>query len=481
MYHISDLKKFSKCPRLYFLDMNDETVSFQPYLRLNESYIDLLKEKLNIKECFTGEVGDSKDRFYEFKDRYEWFINTRFEIDKLRIKIPLLHKVNGGYEVYFLYYGTNIKELDFFAYRLNIQVLEKLGFVINEIYFVYINPDYICQGKQDPDKLFVITKKFRTGRLLNILKETIIDYKDIINKIESSNINDMPIVKSRICHSKNICQYYNECFKNEINIEDNSILSLVSSQYKNQMFEEGIKYLKDVDLNRLEGNRVQYAQVMADKLGGLFVDKIVLNQFLQQLEDKPLSYVDFEWDTYLIPPYKGMKPLDVMPFEYALYIENENGKIEHKTFISNGDCRKEFIESLIANLPKEGKILAYNATGAEVLKLNKLAEQFPEYKEEIAKIVSRFVDLATPFVEGMVYDTKMAGNFTLKKLVSIVSDKSYKDLDVSDGLEAVKEWRIIDKGNEENKSEIIDNLKQYCSLDAYGLLLVYKWLKNIAK
>ena len=85
------------------------------------------------------------------------------------------------------------------------------------------------------------------------------------------------------------------------------------------------------------------------------------------------------------------------------------------------------------------------------------------------------MDLAIPFVDGIIYDIRMKGNYTLKKLVDIVSDYSYKDLEIYDGMEAVYNWRNIDKGSDDEQ-KIIDNLKQYCSLDAYGLFLVYKWL-----
>ena len=175
-----------------------------------------------------------------------------------------------------------------------------------------------------------------------------------------------------------------------------------------------------------------------------------------------------------------MKPLDVIPFEYALYIVDENDELNHFTFVGSGDCRRDFIEALLEHLPKEGPILAYNALGAECRRLNELAEIFPEYKEEIQSIVGRFVDLAIPFLEGFVYDTRMGGNFTLKRLVNIVSDYDYKELDISDGMDAVYSWRNIDMGNEDvNEEEIINELIEYCSLDAYGLYLVYNWLLEL--
>ena len=176
-----------------------------------------------------------------------------------------------------------------------------------------------------------------------------------------------------------------------------------------------------------------------------------------------------------------MKPLDVIPFEYALYVEKENDILENKSFISTGDCRRDFIESLINDLPEEGSILAYNATGAECIRLKELIREFPEYKEKLEAIIERFVDLAIPFVEGIVYDTRMAGNFSLKKLVDILSDKSYKDLDINEGMKAVYSWRDLDKELNEEQDKTIEDLKKYCSLDAYGLVIVYKWLKNIEK
>ena len=481
MYHISDLKKFTKCPRLYFLDLANEN-SFQPYLRSDESYIELLKDKLNIGECFVGSIGDSPTKLIENIDKYEWFINARFELGELRIKIPVLHKKdNRLYDVYFLYYGTQLKDLDYFSYRVSIQVLEKLGIIIDEVYVAYINPGYTYHEKSNAKSLFNITNKFHDGKIIKILNDGFVDYNDIIRKIETSSLDELEPTKTRVCHMKNVCPHYNTCFDGEVDLEDDSILTLVSSQYKTKMFEDGIKHLKDVDTERLEGNRVQYAQVIADRNGGVFVDKYNLKMWLNENIKKPISFIDFEWDRYLVPSYESMKPLDVIPFEFALYIDNGADELEHKTFISSGDCRREFAETLIEALPKEGTILAYNAIGAEILRIKELAELFPDLKDELLKIADRFVDLATPFIEGLVYDTRMAGIYSLKKLVSIVSDKSYKDLDIDDGMSAVYSWREIDKGVTEDEEKTIDDLKKYCSLDAYGLFLVYKWLKTLVK
>ena len=212
--------------------------------------------------------------------------------------------------------------------------------------------------------------------------------------------------------------------------------------------------------------------------GGLFIDKPALKHWLRSFESDNISYIDFEWDRYLVPPYINMRPMDVLCFEFALYYQDENGTMQHKTYVGTGDCRKEFIENLIACLPNNGPILAYNADGAEKLRLEELGNMFPEYKDKLNDIKNRFIDLATPFIEGLVYDIRMKGNYTLKKLVDIVSDYSYSDLQIYDGMQAVYNWRNADKGSAKQE-EIVNNLKEYCSLDAYGLFLVYRWLLNI--
>lgn len=478
MYHISDIKRFIHCNRLYFLS-KDVQSEFKQYLRNDESLNDLLIQYFKIDNYYLGQRNDQGDRFFKEKDNYEWFIRPRFVDKELRINIPVVHKVNDEYDLYFIYSNTQLKELDTLTYTTAFNLLNKIGVVVNEIYIIYINGNYVLENELEVDKLFVCTNKYKNKKIVNIIKNDSFGYEDVIDKMNSLTLQDCPACKNKYCKQYGICDYYLECFEEIEDIEDDCILSLVSSKYKNEMYDEGLIHLKDVDLGRLEGNRTQYAQIMASNNNGLFVDKLALKDWIVQLNERPISFIDFEWDRYLVPPYSKMKPMDVVCFEFALYTLNENGHLEHKTFVGTGDCRKEFIINLLKSLPSTGPIVAYNALGAECLRIEELANIFPEYSDELHAINARFVDLATPFVEGLVYDIRMSGNYTLKKLVDICSSYSYKSLDIYDGMEAVYNWRNVDKGDSIDGDKIIDNLKQYCSLDAYGLFLVYKWLIEI--
>lgn len=476
-FHISDIKKFLHCERIYFYS-KDEISNFQPYLRSDESINDLLIKYFNIDKCYIGEKNDNLDRFKSSVNEYEWFCHPRLIDGDLRINIPFIHRVDNKYDLYFIYYGTVIKELDVLTYKISKKMMNKLGYEVNDVYVVYFNGDYINNGVLDSSKLFLTASEFKDIKLKYILDDGDIDYEYLINRIKEFDINKSKAKKCKYCKQNGICQFYSRCFPNEEDIDDDSILTLVSSSKKNDMYESGIKSLKDADIEIIEGNRVQYAQIIASKNNGLFVDKTALGEWLKKLEGKNISFVDFEWDRYSVPPYVNMKPLDVLCFEYALYYFDKNKNMQHKTFVGTGDCRKDFIEGLINDLPSDGPILAYNADGAEKLRLIELGEMFPEYKEKLIAIKDRFIDLAIPFTEGLVYDIRMKGNYTLKRLVDMVSDYSYKNLEIDDGMEAVYNWRDADKGSQDS-DKIIENLKKYCSLDAYGLYLVYNWLTKL--
>ena len=477
MYHISDLRNFLRCRHHYIYSKNDSYV-FKPYLRSDEHIIDLFIQYLGIENYFIGERNDEASRFFENIDNYDWFISPRFEINNLRFNIPAIHKVDDGIEIYFIYYNTNIKENDVFNFAMMYQGLKDLNFKINEAYVLYFNENYAFHEKLDVKKLFILDNKIGDDKLLNIIESYKRNYKEAINDIDDSKIINPP-KKSRACKDRGLCPYYYNCFPEEVNLPDDSILYLVSSMDKNRLYKNGIERMKDITNEISLLNRLQYSQIIASKNNGLFVDKLALKNWLSKFE-KPLAFVDFEWDRYLVPPFEGMKPMDALCFEYALYILDENDELSKYSFISKGDPRKEFLQDLLKHLPKKGSIIAYNAKGAELIRLMELKNYYQEYQEELNALKDRFIDLAEIFEDGVVYDSRMRGNFSLKRLVTIVSDFSYENLDIANGMEAVYSWRDIDKGLPIDEDAVTDRLKEYCLLDAYGLYLVYLWLVNLS-
>ena len=484
MLHVSDLKRYNRCPRLYYLNQIIKPKYFR-YLRSDENIYALINQKYNIKEAFLGKVGDSNEAFLSNRENYEWFIRPRFEYQGLRVNIPYLRKKKDKYDVYFLSLTVAPKTDMLFEMAADMFVLRNLGIDTGKVKVIYLNPDYVRKKKIDPKSLFKESEYFlkpQNDLTKNKIKKLIdgykADYLSMISDIEMHELDDFSATKNKNCTRFGKCTMYDACFGQEI-IPDNSILNLIGGSNKEYQILKGNDTLAKADLTVSEGNALQYAQIMADRNGGLYFDKIALKEWMKRLSVRPLIFMDFEWEHFLIPPYKQMKPFDVLCFEYSVHILDKKEKLIHKEYLGTEDCREDFIKKLLKDIPKQGAIVAYNAFGAESYRLLELATQFPKYGEELKGLVDRLVDLQYPFANGLIYDIRQRGNYSLKSLLPIVSDYSYSDLNINQGLEAVLRWRLIDEGNDDNREESEVELKQYCGLDTYSMYLVYKWLCTI--
>ncbi len=481
MIHISDVKRYKRCQRLYYLDQDQATV-YQPYLRHDEELTKLVVDYLGIDGYYIGQRGDAPERVIKELNDHEWFVKARFAYDDLRIKVPLLHKVRDGYELYFVMYAPFPKDEDVEFYRDNLWVLRENGIKITKVYIVHLNGEYVRDKDLDLKKLFVVSDHlYHQGRpsiKLDDLIDDGYDLSDILARMKKGSLAQHPPIKRRRCKLRGLCDFYAQCFPQVL--PDNSIEFLVSSAKKDQMINEGIKYLKDARIDLIEGTRVQYAQIQADRNGGSYHDDLALSKWLASFKDKTLVFIDFEWETYMIPPYRGLRPYEHVPFQYSMHMLKKDGTLTHREFIQTGDCREDFIRSLLKDVPKDAYLIAYNAKGAEMLRLSELKRQFEAYAPFIDELLSRFIDMAYPFQEGLVYDTKMRGNFSVKSLVKVVSDMDYEELAISSGMDAVYKWRLLDLNDKYvDLDDVKKDLSAYCSLDSYSLYLIYKWLLDL--
>ena len=488
MFHISDCKKYTRCPRMFVFDRTAEKQPFQSFVRLDETVSDLAALKLGIKERFLGERGDAPEKALQAMEEYDWLIKARFEYDGLRIKVPFLHRTDEGWDIYFLFIGLYPQANDMQFYCNTVWVLENLGIQLHEYYLIHLNAEYVRGKYLDPAQLFCISDHFFNDRNHpSLTVETAIrrsrkDLSGMLREMENctEETAGAPVRTSK-CTGRQKCRYYERCFPEEEAVPYNSILTLSAAQYRYDMQKEGRLYLRDADPERIEGSRMQYAQIMADRNGGLFADRTGLRQWMADIQ-YPISCLDFEWERYAIPPYEGMRPFDVLPFEYSLHIMHENGEVDHRVFLSFHDDRRAFAERLLAELPETGTVMAYNANGAEMIRIRELAEQLPDLAGRLLAVNERMKDLQTPFESGLVYDTRMHGLWSLKVIMSMMDDPGYNDLAIRQGMDAVFQWRQVDRSDPDaDAEEIIEELKEYCGMDTYAMTVVYKWLQEITE
>ena len=486
MYHISDLKKFNRCPRIYMMDQNSPKTPFVRYIRLDDEVTALAAKKIGATDYFVGERGDDPNRALAALKQYDWLMKARFEYGGLRIKVPFLHRRDTGYDLYFLFIGLYPHSEDMQFYCDTVWVLEKLGIPLNNYYMIHLNAEYVRGKELDPSELFVVSTHFynnknRPGKDVRAaIKASMQDVSQQIQAMDELLSKPLPNpVRSHKCAGRQKCRYFDLCFPEAASIADNSILFLSGSQYRYAMKDEGRLLLKDADHTRIEGTPMQYAEIMADKNGGLFVDRTAVGSWLNDVV-YPVTFLDFEWECFAIPPYEGMRPYDVLLFEYSIHVLHRDGTLDHQVFLSTHDDRKQLAASLLKDIPAYGTIMAYNADGAEKIRIRELAEMYPELKEDLLKLNDRMMDLQFPFANGLVYDLRMRGSWSLKTIMNMLEENSYHDLDIQHGMEAVFEWRHLDREEEGvDRQKIIEELKEYCSMDSYATAIVFQWLQKI--
>lgn len=486
MYHLSDIKKYERCPKAFWLSQRVEK-QFVPYVNFNENLTDLVKDFLMLREedIFYGQPNDPADLALEAMKNHKVLIQARFEYHKMRIKVPFLIQENEKTILYFTYHTCYPREKEAEKIAQHLAILKKLGIQIDEVYVIHLNAGYVRGKELNLHELLVISEYLYNGKnkphktIKELLDEQLVDIDAYIEELDHCNqLTSIPSYRDSKCTRTGKCPYFDDCFPDPL--PNDSILHLAQDKSKYEMLEEGKTTLQDVDIDKIEGTRYQYVQIMAARNHGMFVDKQALRYWLKNTFQEPISYLDFEWETYVYPPYEGMKPYDVLVFQYSLHIE-DNGQLQHVGFIGEKDCRKAFIEHLIAHIPKTGSIVVYNMEGAEKLRLTQLAHQFPEYEEQLRQIWERMVDLSLPFSTGNIYDLKMAGHYSLKTLVPIFSDYTYSDLDISYGIDAVEKWRAYVQASGEEKQIIYKQLEEYCGMDTYAEYIVYHALKDLAE
>lgn len=477
MFHLTDIKKFNRCNK-YFSLARKEPIPFFPYAYCNYNTIELCIQYLELTDYYQGCPNDEGERVIQALTDHQAFVSARFVYEDLRVTIPFLIKEKKGYTVIFVFNQCYPKENEAIAMADACWVLEQNHIKINQVKLFHLNANYIREAELDVKQCLILddylfndkNKGHRTA--FELIKNMHRDLTEILIAMRNA-VDDDQVEKERsaTCTHKSKCIYFDRCF----NFDDNptSIYNLMQSQKKYDLHDQGILDLSMVDSDMIEGTRHQYAQIMAAKNDGLFFDYYALKIWVENQIVYPITYLDFEWETYIYPPYAGMKPYDVLVFQYSMHIEKTHqGNLHHEEYIGTQDCRQEFIENLLSKIPKHGSIMVFNAAGAEKLRLQQLAIQFPQYHDQLQAVWERMVDLSIPFSSGNIYDSRMAGAYSLKKLVSLFSDYKYSDLEISHGMEAVKNWR--DLGEENEESEMIKKaLFQYCSMDTFSMIIVF--------
>ena len=152
---------------------------------------------------------------------------------------------------------------------------------------------------------------------------------------------------------------------------------------------------------------------------------------------------------------------------------------------------------MMCDLIKEGTVLVYNDS-FEKTRIKELAIMFPEYKERLLKINNQIFDLMNIVKTRSkmykelgysdeeakmfnYYHSDMDGSYSIKKVLPIFSNLTYKGMEVANGVEAMITYASFPKLNELDYKHKYQKLVEYCQQDTYAMFKVLEGLKDTVK
>ena len=293
--------------------------------------------------------------------------------------------------------STSLK--DYYLYDVAIQrlILEGLGMKVVPC-LMHLNREYVYDGKQyELEKLFVIrdvTKE--TAALERKVKDLLREEWKVLAGAKPPDIEP-----GSHCTNPFGCEFYDVCNK-PLPVDHVANLPGISPKKLEELASQGIESIGKIPKNFPLTERQRRAWECA-RTGKPWFGK-GLKEALAGLR-YPLYFMDFETLAVALPRYAGMSPYDQIPFQWSVHIQRKPGaELEHFEFLADdsNDPRPEFVKTLCQVIGKKGNVLAYNS-GFESGCLASLAEELPQYKDEIGNIQARLWDLL-PVMRAHVYD-----------------------------------------------------------------------------
>lgn len=375
---------------------------------------------------------------------------------------------------------------------------------LNEPYHDFRDP-YLPDQNQEEVICFVdltsVTKEY--------LKEIERMYHELTNCLKNNTNKDFSPLVGKYCErmKPTECLFVPICWKKFL--KEGSILEYIRISQSNFEDEQGQKHyffdllnkenktsIDDIPYSWLEKkNHIIQYDCYQNKKEYINIDKIKagFNKGIVY----PIYHLDFESFNSPLPRFYQETPYMQSLFQFSIHIERSQGvcdiEKDHVEFLAennNQDCRKALIEKMIQtiDLSKGGTVLVYNQN-FERNRIKELSEIFVEYKQELENINHHMFDLMfllkgnKSFYESLGYSEEEAseinyyhndlhGSYSIKKVLPIFSDLSYKTLSIKNGLEAQVAYAKFDQLSSKDLADTRNHLKIYCRQDTWSMVVI---------
>ena len=203
-----------------------------------------------------------------------------------------------------------------------------------------------------------------------------------------------------------------------------------------------------------------------------------------------------------LPRFKGEKPYSQSLFQYSIHIEHEPGVCDkdkdNYSFIStvHQDERELLIKNMLDVIKDDGgSILVYNQS-FEKTRLKEMAEVFPQFSKRLLEMNERVFDLMhllrgnKKLYEALGFDTAEAamfnyyhedlnGSYSIKKVLPIFSELTYKDMEIGNGTDALVTYAKFPHMEKDEFEVMYQHLLEYCKQDTWAMVKILDELRKV--
>ena len=392
-----------------------------------------------------------------------------FIFNGVLVMVDILCLENDVYKAYEVKSSIKVSEVYLKDACLQYYVLKNCLQNLDDFFLVTLNENYVLSGEINPKQLF------KKRSIKKQAEQNIQFFNDKINQahllLEENKIPNIAIGKH--CFKPYLCDYYGTCWKNN-NLE-NSIFNFprIGKEKLFEWFDSGITEVNELSNAQLESEiNIQIKTAFTKNVAVINIENITafLNTILQ-----PFTTMDMEIWSAAIPQLQQTKPYEQIPFLTCFFNGNE-----HTYFITEhlSDDRYNFALNLIEHSKNYKSILVYDKT-MEVLAINKLADLFPDLKNDLQLIAAKIVDVYPIIGNFDYYHPEFKNNFSLKTVTEVLFPNINYSV-IQSGLQAMAYFQ-----NYKNSLDLIEketlkqNLISYCQTDTLATFELVNFLKAL--
>lgn len=400
-----------------------------------------------------------------------------FAFEDVLVRADILQRRNDGrWRLIEVKAALDLKEHHVADLAVQRHVLEGCGLEVPEACLMHVNRDYVHDGHDHRlDDLFVIEDvsdrvlAFQ-GRLPGLLA----DQRAVLAAGAPPVVEPGPR-----CTSPFGCEFRSLC-RPELPDRHPGLLPRVGSEALGRLAALGVDSVADIPLD-FPLSEVQHRARRAMLEGGAVVEPEAGDELAAL--GWPRWFMDFETSNPPVPRHRGMRPCEMIPFQWSLHRQAGPGApLEHFEFLGEGagDPRRWFARSLLKAVGRDrGPVVVYNAP-FERGRLDDLGRWLPDMSRALGRVAGRLWDLL-PVIRRHVYHPNFRGSFSLKRVLpALLPGRGYDGMAVADGGEASAAWEQMAAGRLSGREEqrLRRALLDYCRKDTQAMVELLAFLES---